>query len=220
MGHWQGCEDDADPLRTGKQSTVPGPWGLCDSMLHHPLTGCPPTPLVLALCLISSILLLSFPCLPSFRPSQTFLFLSLRWNPGQGLHPDPHLDPDLKWSPGQAAGASGRLRASPKIYCCSDERNERGNTEAERLKEGPSERKHGPQPLHSKKPGHWDSGLELTHLLFLTSWHQQGLWPGCTQYGSCPVYGPPFFPFQSMGMGWEPEAVVPSFLLTHHGFCQ
>lgn len=180
-------------------------------MLYHPLTGPLPPPLVLAL------------CLPNLRPSQAFLFLPLKFhlerNPGRGPHPDLHLDPALKWSPGQVAGASGRLRTSLKTYCCSRERNDRGKHRGRGPREGPSERKHGHQTLHSKEPRHRGNGLEVAHLVLLPSWPQQGLWPGCTQHGSCPVYGPPFFPFQNMGMGWEPEAVVLSFLLTHHGFC-
>lgn len=111
-------------------------------MLYHPLTGPLPPPLVLAL------------CLPNLRPSQAFLFPPLKFhlerNPGRGPHPDLHLDTALKWSPGQAAGASGRLRTGLKTYCCSRERNDRGRHRGRGPREGPSERKRGHQTLHSK----------------------------------------------------------------------
>lgn|SRR5574337_585522 len=105
-----------------------GPWGLHGSMLHHPLTGRPPPSSALAL------------CLPNLRPSQAFFFLPLRFHlesdPGPEPHTDPYLDPALKWSPGQAAGALG-----PPEDCCP---NERGKHRGRGMREGPSEKKCGP----------------------------------------------------------------------------
>lgn len=68
------------PSRLVKQRRDQGPWGLHGSVLHHPLTGCQPSPLVLALRPISSTPLLCFPCLPVLRPCPTFLFLPSRFH--------------------------------------------------------------------------------------------------------------------------------------------
>lgn len=68
------------PSRLVKQRRTRGPWGLRGSVLHHARTGCQPPTLVLALCPLSSSLLLRFPCLPVLRPCQTFLFLPSRFH--------------------------------------------------------------------------------------------------------------------------------------------
>ena len=102
----------------------------------------------------------------------------------------------------QALGDSGRLRAGPTL-----------------TGEGLSERRHDASPSN---PGNQETGsrLELAHSALVPCWPQQCLWPSCTQCGSCPVYGSSILSLQSMGMGWEPEAVVPSFPLPITGLAR
>lgn len=122
---------------------------------------------------------LPFPACPcQALPSSPLppLKISLREKPRAGATSSPHLGSALKRSPGQAAGTSGRHRASSETDAALMRDVRGGNTEAGRSRGGPSEGRHGCQPLHSQEPGPRGHGLELAHVVLLPSWPQQGLW--------------------------------------------
>lgn len=69
------------------------------------------------------------------------------------------VGPALGWSPGQAPEPQGDAQPDPRLTA----------TLMREMREEPSGRKHGHQPLHSKQPGDRGSGLELTRLVLLPS---------------------------------------------------